>query len=141
FDEFGIRHRLTGGAARSATDDLGEQNQRENDADPDQQALGPRIAGLLFLVVHLSSFRRRTSVTPKIGACALITMRALECGERLSRWRTGLAGGYSAHSKAERSSSSRRRSRKMPASCMRRSRAAWVTARLAATISSLARRR
>src|SRR5205814_6303059 len=67
--------------ARAAVDHLHEENEREQHSDPDEQALGPGIAGLLVLVVHRSSFRGKT-LRLKIGSSASITMQALGSGER-----------------------------------------------------------
>src|SRR6185436_921086 len=64
-DEVGISDLVAGSAARAAVDHLDEPDEREEDADPDQQALGPRVAGLLFLVVHRSSFAGKTPIALK----------------------------------------------------------------------------
>ena len=83
-DELGIGDRLARRGARAAVDHLHEEDEREQHAGPDQQALGPGVAGLLVFVVHRSSFGAKTPAL-KIGASAPITMRALGTGERPSR--------------------------------------------------------
>ena len=53
------------GGARAAVDHLHEQDQGEQDADPDEQALGPGVAGLLVFLVHLvSSSGREARLRP-----------------------------------------------------------------------------
>jgi hypothetical protein len=74
--ELRISDRIAGRGTRAAIDHLDEQDEREQYSDPDEQALGPGVAGLLFFVVHLVASRRKNVAAPKIGASGPITIRA-----------------------------------------------------------------
>ena len=63
-DEFGIRDRLAGRVREPPSIIWTKKHERKQHADPDQQALGPGVAGLLVLVVHLAVFQRRNALVP-----------------------------------------------------------------------------
>ena len=91
-DEFGIGNRLARRGFRSAADHLHEQDQCEEDPDPDEQASGPGIAGLVVVVlVHVRpSGRAPCPLAPKISRLRSITMRCVGEGcvaATVSRWR------------------------------------------------------